>query len=106
MTKHNQSRPRLPKELADAIANQLPGVPLTAAVQILRDHYSRGVVDPISCAQNELWIKADRLQGILELLHLSNLETADTFRRLEAGTLKLLGQSAGSMADRVPAKKP
>jgi len=68
-----------------------------AILMLLGRDFSSG--DTADCASTELEIKLDRLEEILSLLALTNVEIADVYRRQVGHELATLHHVSGHLAD-------
>ena len=96
-------RRRITKEIADLINQHFPDAIFSDAVAALLEHYTTRSVDSIACAQTELWIKTNRLEEVISLLSLTNMDIADLYRRQVGNELRFLRESSISLAEAVSA---
>lgn len=66
---------------ANALKKLFPTASYEEAIKYLISRYEAGAGDHANCGNTELWIKLDRLEEVLSLLALSNVDVADVYRR-------------------------
>lgn len=87
-------RRRLDPATVELIERSFPGQTFDQAVATLAAHCGRSLSDPVSCAQTELWIKLDRLEEMIGLISLTNIDLADLYRRMVSRDLGLFRAAA------------
>ena len=75
-----------------------PHVVYSEAIEWLLSRYAEGLSDHASCANTELWIKLDRLEEVLSLLSLTNVDVGDIYRRQVGSELLRLRTISGHLA--------
>lgn len=67
--------------VARRLKEMFPSSTYEEAIGWLADRYGDTIGDSAACSNTELWIKLDRLEEILSLLALTNVDLADIYRR-------------------------
>lgn len=91
---------------ADRLKKLFPSATYEEAISYLLGRFEDGAGDHANCGNTELWIKLDRLEEVLCLLALSNVDVADVYRRQVGGELRRLGHIAGQLAEAIPSNTP
>jgi hypothetical protein len=87
-------RIRVKIDTVETIKKAFPGQTLDAGISTLAARWGQESGDPVSCGQKELWIKTDRLEEIIGLLALTNMDIADQYRRMVSRDLGLFRAAA------------
>lgn len=91
---------------ADHLKRLLPSATYREATKYLIRCFEAGAGDHANCGNTELSIKLDRLEEVLSLLALTNLDVADLYRRQIGGELLRTGSVAAQVAASLPSSTP
>jgi hypothetical protein len=93
------TRVLLSRAVCDRIKTTFPEATYEQAIVWLLDRSKDTVGDPADCALTELWFKLHRLEEVLSLLALTNVDIADVYRRQVAGELGRLRDASVRLAE-------
>jgi hypothetical protein len=94
----DQNRILVSRETADLLKKRFPNASYEDAILFLLKR-DPSVGEAANCATTELWIKLDRLEEMLALLALTNVDIADLYRRQVGNELATLRHVSGEVAD-------
>ena len=86
------------RSTSDLLVRLFPDVTQDEAIQYLISRHGKAIVDTAACDNTELWIKMDRLDEIIRLLAMSNVDVADIYRRSISGELARMKAATLHMA--------
>ncbi len=94
----DQNRILVSRETAELLKKRFPNASYDDAILVLLNR-DPAVAEAANCATTELWIKLDRLEEILALLALTNIDIADLYKRQVGNELETLRHVSGNVAD-------
>ena len=86
------------RSTSELLHELFPDITQDQAIQYLISRHGKAVVDTAGCDNTELWVKMDRLDEIIRLLALSNVDVADIYRRSISGELSRMKAATLHMA--------
>jgi len=87
------------RTIARRLRDLFPTSTYEEAIEWLVGRYGDAIGDPAACSNTELWIKLDRLEEVMSLLALTNVDLADIYRRQVSGELLRLRECSGHLAE-------